>query len=189
MGHGGLFRTTHRNKTREPRTATAKFVRIPPRWRPLARDRRGVVALEFAFTGMAFFGLVLFVIALGFRLYVQVALDYASSRAARLLAVDSTQSLSASAQHFQTASFCPLLSPFLACSSVVLSVQPVTDFRNGSSIGGSGPLPFNPGQGGSLMLLQVKYALPTLSWPVPGSGSGSFTGAFVTAGYPYQNEY
>ncbi len=152
------------------------------------RDRRGVVALEFAITGLAFFGLLLFVISLAFRLYVQVALDYASSRAARLLAVDSTQTRSASVQHFQAVSFCPLLSPFLACSNVVLSLQPVSDYSNTSAIG-TGPPPFTPGQGGSLMLLRAQYTLPALTWPLPGGGSGSFTGAFVNAGYPYQNEY
>ena len=162
--------------------------RIRLGWRRWASDRRGVVALEFAITGAAFVGLLLFVIALSFRLYVQVALDYASSRAARLLAVDSTQSRSGSASQFQTVSFCPLLSAFLACNSIVLSLQPVTTYANTSSIG-TAPPPFNPGQGGSLMLLQVKYTLPALAWPLPGGGGGGFTGQSVSAGYPYQNEY
>ncbi len=155
----------------------------------LARDRRGVVALEFALTGVVFLGLLLFVAALGVRLYVQSALDYASSRAARLLAVDSTQSRSASAAQFRSVSFCPLLSAFLVCSNITISLQPVTDYLNGSSPGGSGPPPFNPGQGGGLMLLRVSYALPVLSWPVPMPGGGGFASASATSSYPYQNEY
>ncbi len=149
-----------------------------------------MVALEFAITGLAFLAMLLFVAALGFRMYVQVALDYSASRAARLLAVDSTQSLSGSAQHFQSASFCPFLSPFLACNGLTISLQPVSDYLHGSSPG-AGPPPFNPGQGGSLMLLQITYALPALSWPVPvrGGGLGHFASPIVTAGYPYQNEY
>lgn len=156
----------------------------------LARHRRGSTTLEFAVIGLAFFGLVLFVIALGFRLYVQVALEYACSRTARLLAVDSTQSRSASAQKFQSATFCPLLDAFLACN-VTISLQPVTDFRNGSTTGGTGTPPFSPGQGGSLMLLRVTYQLPALSWPVPtrGGATGAFGATTVTVGYPYQNEY
>lgn len=148
------------------------------------------MALEFAAAGLAFFALVLLVIALGFRLYVHVALDYASSRAARLLAVDSTQSRSKNAATFQAVSFCPLLSPFLACANVSVALQAVTDFTNASALG-PGPPPFSPGQGGSLMLLRVTYRVPALSWPAPtGHGaSQSFSGASVTIGYPYQNEY
>ena len=159
--------------------------------RSVIGDRRGTAALEFAITGLAFFGLILFVISLGFRLYVQVALDYASSRAARMLAVDSSQSLSRNAASFQTVTFCPLLSAFLACVNVTISLVSVTDYQNTSPIGGSGSPPFTPGEDGSLMLLQVSYRLPALSWPVPGGNgtSGGFAGASVTASYPYQNEY
>lgn len=161
------------------------------RIRSLIADRRGAAALEFAVTGAVFFGMALFVVALGFRLYVNVALDYAASRAARLLAVDSNQTLSSNAATFQVVTFCPLLSAFLSCSDITISLQPVTDYAGGSQIGGSSPPPFNPGQGGSLMLLQVSYGGPTISWPAPdGSGtSGAFAPAAVSVGYPYQNEY
>ncbi len=153
-------------------------------------DRRGAAAVEFALTGTIFLGLVLFVIALGFRLYVEVALDYASSRASRILAVDSTQSRSANAANFQAVTFCPLLSPFLECDNVTVALQAVPDYRTGSQIGQSGPPPFSPGQGGSLMLLTVTYQLPALSWPSPaGGGADALQLATVTVGYPYQNEY
>ncbi len=156
----------------------------------LGTDRRGAAAVEFALPGTAFLGLVLFVMALGFRLYVEVALDFASGRAARLLAVDSTQSLSGSAANFQTFTFCPVLQAFLSCNNVTISLQSVTDYAAGSPVGQSGPPPFNPGQGGSLMLLQVSYALPALGWPLPGGGgAGGFPAASVTVGYPFQNEY
>jgi hypothetical protein len=138
--------------------------------RQLGADRHGVAALEFAFCGLAFFGLTLFVISLGFRLYVQVALDYATSSAARMLAVDSTQSLSPNEKVFQAVTFCPLLSAFLSCTNITISLASVTDYRNGSAIGGSGPPPFSPGQGGSLMLLRASYLMPALGWPDPSGG-------------------
>ncbi len=178
MGANRLLRPRYSGKAFRPASGLLRLI----------RHRRGAVALEFAFSGLAFFGLVLFIIALGFRLYVQVALDYASGRAARLLAVDSTQSRSPSATKFQSATFCPLLDAFLACN-VTISLQPVTDYRNASPIGGTGPPPFSPGQGGSLMLLRVTYQLPALSWPVPTGGVGAFGATTVTVGYPYQNEY
>ncbi len=158
--------------------------------RHISLDRGGTTALEFALTALASLGLILFAISLGFRLYVQAALNYAGSRAARMLAVDSMQSLSKSAGSFQAVTFCPLLSPFLACANLSIALVSVTDYRSSSSIGGSGPPPFNPGQSGSLMLLQVTYQLPALSWPLPSPGpGGSFAGMAVTANYPYQNEY
>lgn len=176
--------------TRGPGSRRSGADRLVRRLRGLRRDRRGVVALEFAITGVAFFGLVLFVIALGYRMYIQVALDYASSRASRLLAVDSTQSRSSSASTFQAVTFCPLLSPFIACSNVTIGLRQVSDYRNVSALG-AGPPPFSPGQGGSLMLLQVIYRAPALSWPLPGGsgGTGTFLSSTVTVGYPFQNEY
>ncbi|MEO8715986.1 MAG: hypothetical protein ABI369_13325, partial [Acetobacteraceae bacterium] len=106
-------------------------------------------------------------------------------------AVDSTQTLSKNAANFQAVSFCPLLSAFLACVNVTISLVSVGDYRTGSSLGGPGPPLFNPGQSGSLMLLRATYRLPALSWPLPdGNGaSGGFAGASVSASYPYQNEY
>ena len=160
-----------------------------PRLIDLVRDRRGATAIEFAITGLSFFALVLFLISLAYRLYVQVALDYAVGRAAHMLAVDNTQSLSGSSRGFQTVTFCPLLSPFLSCANVSIALTPVTDFRTTSSIGGTGTPPFNPGQGGSLMLLQGTYLMPAFGWPTPGGGSSGFGGSVVTADYPYQNEY
>ncbi len=156
----------------------------------LARDRRGATALEFALTGSAFLGLTLFVIALGFRLYVQVALDFATNHAARALAVDSTQKLSANRATFQAATLCDPRWWFLDCSQVTVSLQPVTSYIPGSTLNPNGTPPFSPGQGGSLMLLQATYQLPLLSWPAPdGSGAGSFAATSVTVGAPYQNEY
>lgn len=156
-------------------------------WRGLSRDRGGAVALEFGIIGLAFFGLVLFTISLGFRLYVQVALDYAASRAARLLAVNTNQSLSQNATNFQSVTFCPNL--FLPCAGLRISLVSVTDYRNATPDTGSGTPPFSPGQSGSLMLLRVTYNLPPLGWPSPTGGPTVGFGPTVSASYPYQNEY
>lgn len=156
-------------------------------WRRFSRDRRGVTALEFGIVGLAFFGLVLFTISLGFRLYVQVALDYAASRAARLLAVNSNQNLSQNATNFQSVTFCPNL--FLPCTGLRISLTSVTDYRNAAPDTGSGTPPFSPGGSGSLMLLRVTYRMPALGWPSPAGGPAGGFGPTVTASYPYQNEY
>jgi Flp pilus assembly protein TadG len=156
----------------------------------LLRDRSGTVAVEFATVATLFLALLLFTLYLGFRLYVQVAVDYAAGRAARLLSVDSTQSRSSNLATFQAQTFCPVLAPFLACTNVTIGLWPVTDYLNGSAPPPNTAQPFNPGQGGSLMLLQIIYALPDFSWPTPdGTGATAMTGLAITSYYPYQNEY
>ena len=173
---------------RRPVIRTEKHLRT--RLRRLVLDRRGAAALEFAITGLAFFGLVLFVMSLGVRLYVQVALDYACSRAAQLLAVDSSRSLSGDVATFQNITFCPLLSAMLACANAAISLAPVADYSGTSTAAGTGPPSFDAGLSGSLMLLRVTYAFPLLIWPSPaGSGPSGGFGASISATYPYQNEY
>ena len=155
----------------------------------LWRDRRGAAAIEFATVGTALIALLLFTLYLGFRLYAQVAIDYAAARAARLLSVDATQSRTGSVASFQAGTLCPLLAPFLDCSQVKVALWPVTDYFAGAAPPGNGQT-FAPGQGGSLMMLRVTYALPDFGWPAPdGSGSTAMAGILVTGAYPFLNEY
>ena len=149
----------------------------------LRHDTRGVAALEFAVAGPMFLGLVLFVMALGFRLYTHAALDYAAGRTARLLAANS-QTRSQDAANpgtLKSVTFCQFLSPFLGCGNATVSLQSCSpDFRTCSATSTS-----NPGTAsGSLMLLQASYPVPTLSSLFP-SWAAETT---VTVGYPYQNE-
>jgi Flp pilus assembly protein TadG len=154
--------------------------------RHVVRAKRGAVVLEFAVAAMAFLGATAFVADLGFVLYTQVALDFVAARAARLLAVDSQQTLSANPTAFQAAAVCPLLANFLACDQITVGLTSVTDYANGS-IPTAGPTPFNPGQGGSLMLLQLTYALPTFAAPL--AMGGVFGATQTIARFPYVNEY
>ncbi len=161
--------------------------------RRLGHDRTAMVALEFALVGSAFLGLVLFVIFLGYRLYVQIALSYALGELARLLSVNRTQTLSQSETQFQSSTFCPQMASFLACSNLAISLQPVADYSalpQAPVIGGASN-PFGPGQDGSLMLLQVSYQMPVFGWILPAGGgsSQSINGGVVTVSYPYENEY
>ena len=143
--------------------------------RALARGR-GATALEFALTASVLIGVIVFLFDLGFVLYTRVALDFVASRAARQLAVDSRQSLSSSQASFQSVAVCPLLAAFLACNQVTVALIPVTSYGT-SGIPATGPTPFTPGQGGSLMLLQLSYQLPAFAMPLaPGGPPGGRTG-------------
>lgn len=188
LANGSLIPQAHSRAEGQSSAPHLQESRVGRAARALAAERRAVVALEFAVSGVVLLGMVLFVAALSLRLYAQSALDYATSRAARLLAVDNTQSRSGSVGQFRTVSFCPLLAPFLSCNNVTISLTPVTDYLHGSPTG-SGPPPFNPGQDESLMLLTAAYTMPALGWPLPGGDSGHFAGNTVTSSYPYQNEY
>ena len=150
----------------------------------LAADRRGAAALEFAIAAAVFLGVTGFLLDLGFVLYAQVALDFVAARAARMLAVDSQQKLSPNQAAFQAATVCPLLDSFLACNQVTVTLASVTDYA-GSLSQGAGA--FNPGQGGSLMLLTLSYPLPTFA--VPLASGGVFAGTNTVARFPYMNEY
>jgi Flp pilus assembly protein TadG len=175
--------------------------RIPTSQRHQAARRRrgGNVALEFALVGVPLFGLILFTLQLSFRLYEQIAVDYVTLRAARLLEVDSSHTLSTSAATFKTATFCPLLAPLLNCASLVIALRPVasdylTDSQaNPPTLHGALTQPaFSAGGSGSLMLLQVTYIGPTMSWPLNLGQTATLNGASgsaIVSSVPYENEY
>jgi Flp pilus assembly protein TadG len=169
-----------------PRALTCRTAR-----RRFLQDRRAAAAVEFALVSLPFSALVLFLLMLGYRLYVQAALDYVAGQAGRMLAVDVTQSRTSSKKNFQTLTLCPLLSPFLSCNNVTVSLAAVTDYSTASYTDPATP-PFSTGQIGNynLMLLHLTYTLPSLNWPSPTSGAVmTFLGTTVHAYYPYQNEY
>jgi len=168
------------------------------RRRTASRRRAGSVAVEFALIAVAFLGLLMFTLELGFRLYTQIALDYATARAARLLEVNSTQQLSASgATGFQT--FCPLLAPLLNCAGALIGLRAVgTDYLTDSratptTLSGTLTQPaYSAGQSGSLMLLQVTYIGPALTWPFSAGQTATYNGvagSAIVSSVPYANDY
>jgi Flp pilus assembly protein TadG len=128
--------------------------------RPGRNDRRGSVALEFALVGMAFFGLLLLILQLGFILYAQTALDYAAKQASRMM--QTGQSSPTTQTSFQSAVFCPYLSNFLNCAKVTTTLQRVTSFQSVPAPS----TPYDPGTTNSLMLLQATYTTGLPIWPL-----------------------
>jgi Flp pilus assembly protein TadG len=135
-----------------------------------ARRRRrsptgGIVALEFALVAPALVGLLLFIAQLGFLLYAQTALDYAAKQAARQMQTGQAIANAGSAATYQSLVFCPFLQNFISCSSVVIVLEPVTDYQTAMK-----SLPTTTsvaaGQSGSLMLLQATYTPPITKWPL-----------------------
>ena len=162
--------------------------------------RAGSVAVEFALIAVTFLGMLMFTAQLGFRLYAQLAIDYATVRAARLLAVDSPHTLSASRSTFQSATFCPLLAAMLQCSNVLITLRPVaTDYLSDSQSNPPvltrtlvTPATFSAGQSTTLMLLQVIDLGPAMTWPRSDVGAATYngtSGSALVSSAPYINEY
>ena len=110
------------------------------------------------------------VLQLGFLLYAQVALDYAVKETARQMQTGQRQQTvtnPTAQESFQALVFCPLLSPFLSCAGVVVSLQPVSSFKVAPVAHvPAATISVNPGGSGSLMLLQAFYTPDLPAWPL-----------------------
>ena len=89
------------------------------------RNDGGVVAIEFAMVGLPFLLLIVAIMVVGFLLYAQSTLDYATQKAARQVMVGTVQTSSLTADQFRTTILCPLLPATFTCSNVIVSLQSV----------------------------------------------------------------
>lgn len=136
--------------------------------------RRAALPLEFALIGIGFTALVLVCAQLGFLLYVQLALDFAAREAGRQLLTGQLTPVPAKKEDFLSIAFCPYFTRFIECAGITVSLQPVADFKthavsypavvNGAA--NQAALGYDPGQSGSLMLLQAFYTSPLTAWPL-----------------------
>ncbi len=136
---------------------------------PAARRsaRAGTTAVEFAIIGPAFLGLLLFVFELGFLLYAQTALDYAVKQAARQMQTGQQTIANGAAQTlFVDQVLCPMLSNFLSCANVVVTLQPVTTLQTPIAPAPALTGTVNPGVRGSLQLLHAYYKPDIPIWPL-----------------------
>ncbi len=148
----------------------------------LAAARRGVVALEYAFVGLACMALVMGVMQIGFCLYCKATLNYVAAKTARQLQTGEARSAAAAGMpNFTTVTICSAMSGLLDCGAVTVSLYPVQDYLPGNSA------PFDPGISKSLMLLRLTYIPPIPTWPLQvGNGGGPLS---ITASLPFVNEY
>ena len=154
--------------------------------RGLGAARRGTVAIEFAFVGLALMGIMVGVLHIGFALYAQSVLDQAAAVIARDFQHDKARdNTDPNSSAIKSVSICPALKGMLDCDAVTVVNYPVSDFYNQIS-----NVPFNPGGSKSLMLLKLQYTAPIPGWPVLNAmGSGSSNPLLITASVPYVNEY
>ena len=130
------------------------------------RDRRGVVALEFAILAIPFFMWLLFIMELSYDMYTQSALDDALHAAVRMIQTGNAQYV-ANGSAFVTSFLCPAAGGRLECSRMYVLVRPANfgtnqDYYNLTT----GTLPVS---GNTLVLSNYASA--------SSSGSGSFCNA------------
>lgn len=99
--------------------------------RRMARDERGVAAVEFAIVGLPFFVVVFAIMEIAFHAFVVSALDTSVLRASRTLLVGSFQSRNGTIDDFRN-EICRGLPFGIGCSSLVVDVRP---FKAWSEVG------------------------------------------------------
>jgi Flp pilus assembly protein TadG len=151
---------------------------------PRRSDRSGTVALEFGLLALAFTGLLIGVAEMGFLLFAQISLDYATASAARALFTGQVSiSAGASQSTFQSADFCAYLNPLVACTGVLVVLQPVGSYQTAlaSQTAPTTGTTVNPGGPGSLMMLEAFYTPGFAIWP--------FSAPTLTSTASFLNEY
>jgi Flp pilus assembly protein TadG len=166
----------------------------------LSRQRRGVVALEFALVVIPFFVIVLGVMELSYDLFVQAALNYAVSTAARSVQVGSTQGTSGeSSSTLAAAAVCPAVAGLLSCGNIIVGVTPITagsdyytdssalSLAKAASAGGA----VCTGVSGQMMLITAWYTGPSFVGALIPGFTTSYGGSLVhltTASAGFVNE-
>ena len=89
------------------------------------RDRRGVVALEFAIISVPFFLWMLMIFEMSFDMFTQSALDDALHQAVRAIQTGNAQYLT-NGQAFITNYLCPAANGRLICRNMYVNVQAAT---------------------------------------------------------------
>jgi Flp pilus assembly protein TadG len=154
------------------------------------RDRRAVVALEFALLAVPAICLLLGVMEVALSLYLQEVLDYATVQSVRKVQIGSLPAGS-NADAFKNTVLCPILSSFLPCQNVTVEMMAVADFFNGGQ-----PLAppqnqstFCTGTPGQLMYAKIYYPAPVFAKIPFGITSPSTPGAsFIVSYAAFENE-
>ena len=168
------------------------------------RDRSGVSVIEFAMLLPLFLGVMFMIAQIGLYFYTSASLYYATAKAARQVMTGSVANQSLTADQFRNNVLCPLLPGSMPCSSIVTNVQVVpagnygagwTALTNANGLNtppmDNSKTSFCIGSGGSLVALQVYYAMPVLGIPQMLPGATTFNGqsvVFIDATAAWKNE-
>lgn len=161
------------------------------RWR---RDESGATAVEMALISPIFFAMLFGIMQLGYRFFVSEALDTAVNTAARNIMTGQVQAQGiTTAVAFKNAMLCQtsgvrVMPSFIDCSSLVIDVQPISNFSASAFtstasdlLTGASPATFNPGAAGTIVVARVAYGLPAIAPQLTGGGAVTVGGQDVYA--------
>ena len=164
----------------------------------------GVSAIEFALLLPLFTGFVFMILQVGLYFYYSTYLSYATDIAARQIMTGAVASQGLTAAQFRTNLLCPALAGAMSCNNIVTNVTVVPPGNNGAgwtaltnSTGLVTPAMDNSktsfciGAGGSLVALEVFYAMPVLGIPQMLSGAITYNNQsviFIGASAAIKNE-
>ena len=177
-----------------PLPLTASAERSPPgKRRRLARDRRGVSAVEFAIVGPLFMLFIGMIFENGILLFQQSILDNATARASRLIRTGQIQLAGTGATSFTT-ELCTQVGVIIPCASLQYKVSAAAAFSSLSTTvatNGAGVLTgngtFSPGTSGQDVVVQVAWNRPYII-PWVGNLVNPGGGSFMTSTYAFRNE-
>jgi Flp pilus assembly protein TadG len=164
----------------------------------------GVSAIEFALLLPLFAGLLFMILQVGLYFYYSTYLAYATDVAARQIMTGAVASQGLTAAQFRTTYLCPALPGGMSCNNIITNVQVVPAGNNGAgwtalttSTGLVTPAMDNTktsfciGNAGSLVAVQVFFAMPVLGIPQMLPGASTFNNqsvVFIQASAAIKNE-
>jgi Flp pilus assembly protein TadG len=144
-------------------------------------DARGATAVEFAFVAPFLFLTILFILSIGYMIFMNQTLDYATQKAARQIRTGQAQSAAiTSSAAFAARAVCPFLPTMFNCNNVIVYTHDwpsnvsssgsypynvYTPFIDGSNTGLVVPPlstnnTFCPGGGSQYVFLEILYPVP-----------------------------
>lgn len=142
----------------------------------LARDRRGVAAIEFALCGSAFFALMIAILATGLTLFAQQTLQTVADQMARQVLTGKTTIAGVDADGFRRQA-CDRLPPFLSCTRLMVDLRRADAFADADVAAPTirfddkgrvtNDWRFERVAPGDVVVLRILYL-----WPVPGGPLG-----------------
>ena len=176
--------------------------------RDFFRDSSGATAVEFAFVSSFFIFTILFIMTVSLIIYYNLALDFATGKAARQIMTGSVQKQSLAQPAFVSSILCPYLPAAMACGDVIVNVYTIAEaagpqgyyaYANSGTTALTTPTlsnanaTFSPGTQQSFEYVQVVYPvtlLPSFIASLIGGGA-TYKGApafVITSTAAFKNE-
>jgi Flp pilus assembly protein TadG len=151
------------------------------RAKAFVRETAGATAVEFALIAPMLFLTILFIMSIGYMIFMNQALDYATQKAAREIRTGQVQSAGiTTAASFASQTVCPLLPSIFQCSNVIVNSQTLGSF---DSITSDGVYPYEYNQFINSSKTGLIYPTTSNSSNTFCTGSGS-TFVFLQILYP-----